>query len=156
MSNSVLDAAYLTAHDYQGGARALAVRLGVNPAVLSNKLNPNNTEHHLSVRDLLAIMTMTGDLRAMHAICLELGYVALPLPSITDETTTEAIADTCKEFGAFLHTVTTALNDGRITKLELRKIRTELARLIAVAGKLESITASMEAGKSAPTRKGAR
>ncbi len=152
MSNSVLDAAYLTAHDYPGGAKTLALRLGVNAAVLSNKLNPNNSEHHLSVRDLIAIMTMTGDLRAMHSICLEFGYVALPLPTIANETTTEAIADTCKEFGEFLHTVTSALGDGKITKLELRKIRTELARLIAVAGKLESITASMEAA----ARKGHR
>ncbi len=154
MLNTVLDAAYMTAHDYPGGARALATRLGVNATVLSNRLNPNNSDHHLTVRDLMAMMVMSGDHRAMHAICLDLGYVAMPLPSITDETTTEAIADTCQEFGEFLHTVTAALADGRITKLELRRIRTELAKLIATAGKLESITAKMEASTS--PRRGSR
>lgn len=156
MTNTVLDAAYMTAHDYPGGARALAARIGVNPAVLSNRLNPNNHDHRLTVRDLMAIMTMSADHRALHAICMEFGYVAMPLPTITDETTVEAIADTCQEFGEFLHTVTDALADGVITKIELRRIRTELGNLIAAAGRLEAITAKMEAITSASPRRSVR
>lgn len=145
MNNSVLDAAYMTAHDYPGGAKAVALRLGMNPAVLSNKLNPNNKEHILSVSDLMAIMTLTGDHRAMHSMCVELGYVAMPLPSVGVETTTEAITGTCKEFADFLQSVTNALADGKITRLELRGIRKELSLMIAQSGKLESILAGMEA-----------
>lgn len=145
MSQSVLDAAHATAHDYPGGARALAVRMALNPTVLTNQLNPRNNDHPLQVRNLMLMMALTGDVRALHAACIELGYMALPLPAVADETTSEALTQTCKEFADFLLSVTTALADGRVTKLELRTIRHELGDLIGQAGKLEAILAGMEA-----------
>lgn len=144
MSQNVLDAAHLTAHDYPGGARALAARMGLNPTVLSNQLNPNNSDHPLQVRNLMLLMSLTGDHRALHAACLDLGYMALPLPAVADETTSEALTQTCKEFADFLQVVTAALSDGKITKLELRSIRKELGDLMGQAGKLEAILAGME------------
>lgn len=147
--NSVQDAAYLTAHEYPGNVPALAARLHVNPTVLSHKLNPNNTTHNLTVADLLAIMTLTADHRALHAMCMQMGYMALPLPTnTTDETTTEAITDTVKEFSDFLQAVTKALADNKVTKLELRTVRKELSELIAKGGKLEAVLAAMESTKA--------
>jgi hypothetical protein len=155
MNNTVLDAAYMTAHDYPGGATALAIRMGVNHTVLSNKLNPNNKDHNLYLQDALPIMVMTNDHRILHALCKELGLMVIPLPTIGEETTVEAITDTCRDFADYLHGVTTSLADGVITNLELRTTQTELAKLIAQAGKLESILAGMEARHSKPPRRSA-
>lgn len=148
MSN-VHDAAYMTAHEYPGGARALALRLGVNAAVLSNRLNPNNHDHHLTVRDLMAMMTMSGDHRALHAACMELGYMAFPLPTqVGDDDTTEALTNTCKEFSDYLQTVTGSLSDNKVNATELRRIRKELAEMVAAAGRLEAILAAKEAKRA--------
>lgn len=146
MSNSVLDAAYLTAHEYPGGVPALAVRMGVKShGVLAHKLNPNDNANHLTVRDLMTILTLTGDHRALHAACLELGYMALPLPAQTgDDLTAEALTDTCKEFADYLQSVTSALSDHKVTANELKRVRKELGELVASAGLLEAILAKME------------
>ncbi|MFA6121903.1 MAG: phage regulatory CII family protein [Sideroxydans sp.] len=145
MTSSVLDAAYLTAHNYPGGIAPLAIRIGAkNAAVLSHKLNPNDSANHLTVSDLMAIMMMTGDHSALHAAAQSLGYMVLPLPTIDDETATEAITDTVKEFADFLQVVTKSLTDKKITKTELRQVRKELGELVAQGGKLESILAAME------------
>jgi len=150
--SSVLDAAYLTAHEYPGGVPALAARMKVKShAVLSHKLNPNNQENHLTVADLMTIMTMTGDHRALHAACLELGYMALPLPTQTgDDATAEALTDTCKEFADYLQSVTGALADNKVTTIELRKVRKELGEMVAAAGRLESILVAKEAKQTRP------
>jgi hypothetical protein len=145
MMSSVLDAAYLSAQDYPGGAKALATRMEQKPAVLSHKLNPNDTANHLTVSDLMKIMVLTGDHRALHAAAQELGYMLIPLPSVDEETATDAITDTVKEFSDFLQVVTKSLVDKKITKTELRQVRKELAELVAQGGKLESILAAMEA-----------
>lgn len=147
-SNSVLDAAYLTAQDYPGGANALALRMQQKPAVLSHKLNPNDKANQLNVIDLINVMVMTEDHRALHALNMEMGYMALPLPNTeADETATEALTDTLKEFSDFMQVVTKALADNKITKQELRNVRKELSELISKGGKLEAVLAAMEAGK---------
>lgn len=147
MSTSVIDAAYLTAHEYPGGVPALAARMGKNGAVLRHKLNPNDQANHLTVADLMTIMAMTGDHRALHAACMELGYMALPLPHIGDESITEAITDTVKEFSDLLRAVTKVMADGKVTKLEVRSVRKELGELVAVGGKLEALLAAKEMGQ---------
>jgi hypothetical protein len=149
MSTSVLDAAYLTAHDYPGGVPALAARMGRNGAVLRHKLNPNDQANHLTVDDLMTIMVMTGDHRPLHSACLELGYMALPLPGhLADEPTAEALTDTCKEFADYLQSVTAALADNKVTAIELRRVRKELGEMVAAAGRLEAILAAKEASRT--------
>lgn len=143
--SSTLDAAYLTAHEYPGGVNALAARMGKNPTVLRHKLNPNDSTNYLTVSDLMTIMVMTGDHRALHAACLELGYMALPLPRQTaDEPTAEALTDTCKEFADYLQSVTGALSDNKVTAIELCRVRKELGEMVAAAGRLEAILAAKE------------
>lgn len=151
MSNSVLDAAYLTAHEYPGGVPALAARMGVKShGVLAHKLNPNDNANHLTVRDLMALMTLTGDHRALHAMCMELGYMALPLPTsqLGEEAVAEALTDTCKEFADYLQSVTGALSDNKVTANDLRKVRKELGEMVATAGRLEASLAAKEAKRS--------
>lgn len=143
MTSSILDAAYMTAQEYPGGARALAMRMGCkSPAVLTHKLNPNDKANHLTVADLVNLMVMSGDHRALHAMNTEFGYIALPIPETQEEMPAEAIMQTCNDFATYLKSVTDALADGKVTTLELRKERKHLQALIAQAGKLDSILAS--------------
>lgn len=145
-TNSVLDAAYLTAHNYPGGVPALAARMAVNATVLSHKLNQNNTTHHLTARDLVTIMHMSNNLAPLHALCMEFGHMALPIPSVSDcDATSDALMQMCKEFSDFLQRTTEAMADRKVTQLELRSIRKELGEMIAAAGRLEAVAASMEA-----------
>ena len=46
---NVVDAAYLAVHTYPGGSESLGPRIGMSPAVLRNKVNPNCSTHHLSL-----------------------------------------------------------------------------------------------------------
>ena len=148
--SSVFDAAYMAAHEYQGGVPALALRMStpdkrVNPSVLAHQLNPNDEANHLTVRTLNRVIALTGDHSPVHAFCIDHGYMALPIPSTSDEIATDAITDTVKEFSDFLQAVTQTLADGKVTKLELRRVRKELSELIAKGGKLEAILAAKEA-----------
>ncbi|MFA6203769.1 MAG: phage regulatory CII family protein [Gallionella sp.] len=142
---STLDTLYLSAHDYPGAIRALAARMLVNPSVLAHKLNPNDTTNHLTVRDMESIMTLTGDYRALHTLCMDHGHMALPLPAVVDQDASTAIIKTCEEFADYLKSVTVSLSDGKVTAIELRSIQKELSELVAQSGRLEAILAAMQA-----------
>lgn len=68
------DAAYNVAHGYPGGVAALAARMGVNAATLTAKVNQQNTTHHLSVREAVAMQHFSGNHAILHAMAEALGY----------------------------------------------------------------------------------
>lgn len=70
----VADAAYNTAHGYPGGIGALALRMGVNANTLTNKVNPQNTTHHLSLREAVAMQDLSGNYAILHAMAESLGH----------------------------------------------------------------------------------
>lgn len=142
---NVSDAAYITGHDYPGGTAALGPRIGVSGNVLSNKLNPNINTHHLTLSEAMRIMAITGDLRMLHAMASELGVMIKPMPMVADESLLSALAHTANEFGQYLTAINDALKDGRITKLELRKVEKELGDLVAQSNKLMASLEAMEA-----------
>lgn len=157
--NSVFDAVYMAAHEYPGGARALAARIAeatrrkVSWSVLAHQLNPNDAANPLTVRNLNNVIAFTGNNGPVHAFCLDHGFMAIPLPEhVADETTSLALTETCKEFADYLQSVTNALKDERVTALELRGIRKELGELVASAGRLDAIVASMEASRARKAR----
>jgi hypothetical protein len=69
---NITDAAYAVAHDYPGGTESLAPRLGMSGAVLRNKVNPNNTTHHLTLAEALRMSEITSDRRVAEAFAREL------------------------------------------------------------------------------------
>ena len=142
---NVSDAAYLTGHEYPGGNAALGPRIGVSGNVLSNKLNPNINTHHLTLSEAMRIMSLTGDLRILQAMSSELGVTIRPLPMIGEESAMDALVHTANEFGQYMVAINDALSDGRVTKLELRKVGKELGDLIAQSSKLMSTLEVMEA-----------
>lgn len=77
---NLADAAYKTVHEYQGGATALAARMGMSSNMLSNKVNPNNATHHLRLDESNTMMAFTGDYRILHAQAEMHGKVCIQLP----------------------------------------------------------------------------
>lgn len=136
---NVSDAAYITGHDHPGGAAALAPRMGMSGAVLSNKLNPNMDSHHLTLAEAMRLMVLTGDVRILNAMAGELHYMAVPIPAIADDSVMHAMTATVTEFGAYIKAVGDSLDDGRVTKTEVRNIGKELGNLMARAGCLMAL-----------------
>lgn len=145
MSSSVIDAACLTAHEYPGGVKALSARMNKSYHVLHHKLNPNDQTNHLTVAELMWIMRLSGDHRALFVACAELGYSAQPLPTVADvKTLPEAVIHTTRGFAAFLQSATDALEDGSVTALELKRVVNDLGVMVATAVQLEKLVADKE------------
>lgn len=68
------DALYHTVHGYPGGVAALASRMGMPHDTLTHKVNVNNTTHFLRPKELLAVLYMSGNASALHAMAEHLGY----------------------------------------------------------------------------------
>src|SRR5690606_31558983 len=79
-SMNSIDAAYSTVHDYPGGSESLGPRVGIGPAVLRNKVNPNNDTHHLTFAEARRIADMTGDFRMLQAWAHECGFLLVKAP----------------------------------------------------------------------------
>lgn len=65
---NIIDAAHKTVHAYPGGSESLAPRIAMSAAVLRNKVNPNNSTHHLTLVEASEVMGVTGDYRILHAL----------------------------------------------------------------------------------------
>lgn len=73
----VLDAAFLIAQETPGGVQVLAQRMGVSPNTLQHKLNPNNTTHHLSLKEAVALQMVSGLPYVLFAMSAALDHVCL-------------------------------------------------------------------------------
>ena len=129
---TVADAAYDTFHSFKEGTEALAQQMGIGKQVLINKLNPNNTTHHLTLDEAVRLMHGTGDVRLIHALAAEFGGVYVPLPEQGNAQVTSVLGDISKmsvEFGALIKEVADDIQDGVITPNEHRKIQKEADEL---------------------------
>ena len=107
--SAVADAAYNTVHDYPGGAEALAPRMGKSAKVLDSKVNRNEFRHHLTLREAVQIMGLTGDHRMLRAVVYA---------GIADEQLLELVAAVHSETGDVSRSLVAALADGRVTESE--------------------------------------
>lgn len=145
---NVDDAAYAVVHDYPGGSEALAPRLGMSAAVLRNKVNPNNTTHHLTLREAQKVTVLTGDPRILHAQALETSRIVLDAPNGDDAAASDmavleivaAVWGTQGDLGAAIHT---ALADGVMEAVEYQAIKEAgnraQAKIAALLRRLESM-----------------
>lgn len=115
------DAVYHTAHDSPGGVPALAVRMGVSANVLQNKVNPTQEHHKLTLDEAVRMQALTGDVRILHAMASELGYVAVhvqPFEGVSDMELLDGYMDAITALGEFTASFQLAIADGRVTKHE--------------------------------------
>ena len=120
----VMDAAHLTVRDYPGGGESLAPRVGMSPAILRNKCNPNVTTHRLAIDEASTIMAVTGDFRMLHALAEEHAFVCRRVDegSGNDRSMLDLLLSAEASKGAFAQAVADALADGLITEREMRQI----------------------------------
>ena len=132
----ILDVAYQTAHSYQGGVSALAVRMGVVPGTLLNKVNPNNNSHHLTLREAVEMMEFSDNPALLQAMAARLGYTVIPaVPDQSDGDPVQAMAELGMAQGDFMNYVGQALGDGpHCTANQVRAVDEMASRFIAVIG----------------------
>jgi hypothetical protein len=143
---NIADAAHKTVKEYPGGAEALATRLvtlndkgeekPMSGAVLRNKVNPNNSTHHLSLAEASEIMGLTGDDRILHALAAEHGYVLRRADAATGGNVVSALLTVAAKQGELAKAVSDSLDDGQITPNESQEIARICASIQAHAAEL--------------------
>lgn len=140
-----IDAAYAVVHDYPGGSESLGPRVGISPAVLRNKVNPNNDTHHLTFAEARRISDMTGDFRMLQAWAHEAGFLLVKAPTGSADSCDMAVLEQVVGLGVangqFMQTIHAALADGRVDQDELKRIRAAERELQTVAA---TVTQRME------------
>lgn len=143
-------AAYSTVHDYRRGERrgaaALAPLVGKTPATLSNEVNPAMDYHKLGLEDSVVIQHATGDRRIIAAAAMELGGVFVHLPPIDNVSDAELLTQFAAwqaALGRTAQSIHDALDDQRVTDMELAGIRdrfnAHMAAGLAFLSRLEAI-----------------
>lgn len=119
----VSDAAYSTAHGYPGGVAALASRMGVNANTLTAKVNQQNTTHHLSLREAVAMQHFSGNHAVLHAMAEALGYTCSRVtPDQSGGDPVEAVMHMESAHAEFVRAVADALHGGRaVTGNQVRR-----------------------------------
>lgn len=133
----VLDAAYHLAHGYPGGISALALRMGVSDNTLTHKVNPNNTTHHLGLREAVAMQALTGNAAILHAMADALGYTCAR--ATPDQSEGDPLDTTMRLQWAHADLVRATADavragDGRVTSNQLRRAEHDAQELIACVG----------------------
>ena len=133
VGQDVNDALYLTVHGYPGGVTALAPRLGMSPNTLTHKVNVNTKSHHLSPSEMLAIMSMTGNASALHAMAAPLHYTCTAaLPDQSEGDAVEAFMHLQRAIGSLVCALADPLSHGGAVS------RNEMRRAEAAAGDLHT------------------
>ncbi|WP_313492945.1 phage regulatory CII family protein [Stenotrophomonas sp.] len=105
-------------------------------AVLRNKVNPNNSTHHLSLAEASEIMGVTGDDRMLHALAAEHGYMLRRVEGAASGSVISAVLAVSRRQGDLAQAVAISLEDGRITPNESSEIRRLCASIQADAADL--------------------
>lgn len=138
---NIEDAAHRIGHEYPGGAKALAERMGIRQAVFNSKLNPNTTTHHLTLLESVRMQQLAGRCDILYAMAEALDHVVLPKPQVADEDVGHALARTCAEFGDYLREVDASMKDARVSANERKRLERELVEMIAAATRLQAVLA---------------
>lgn len=133
---NIIDSAYQTVHDYPGGSESLAPRIGMSPAVLRNKVNPNNSTHHLSLAEANSIMGVTGDDRLLHALAAEHGYTLQRTDAPESGSVICAFLEVAAQKGDLSELIRDTLADQRVSPNELAAIERVCAAMQAATAAL--------------------
>ncbi|OZI50170.1 phage regulatory CII family protein [Bordetella genomosp. 5] len=124
---NIVEAAYSTVHEQRGGSESLGPLVGISPAVLRNKVNPNNTTHHLTLAEAVRICRLTADYRILKAWARESGFLLVQQPEEgqveSDMSVLEQVVSFMSASGAYGQEIYRALSDGGVDRAELMRIR---------------------------------
>lgn len=140
----VCDAAYLIAQRTPGGVAALAARMDVNAGTLQNKLNTNNSSHHLTLKESVSLQLAANDAAVLQAMAQQLGYTchrAIPPQDGGDPVEAFMHVETAK--ADFTRAVADALHGKDTTsRNEVRRATDMANELFAAVGALMGVLAA--------------
>lgn len=123
---NITHAADSTVHEYKGGSESLGPLVGISPAVLRNKVNPNNTTHHLTLAEADRLMRMSGDTRILKALAHTHGFLLVKAPdrctTESDMSVLEHITSLMVAQGQFAREIHESLMDGGLDPDEMGRI----------------------------------
>lgn len=126
MDDSILDILREDVKRAPSGRKAdqIAALLGKGYSTLMNEVNGAIEGHKFGVLHLIPLMEATGSTRALDYLAGAMGAVVirLPRPGQGGATTERDAMTAVREFGSLMATVGAALDDGRITGEERRRI----------------------------------
>lgn len=149
-ATDVVAAAYLMAHNFRGGVRALAEEMGVSANTLQNKLNPCNTTHHITLKESVLMQLTAKDPGILRAMAAALGYSCAPaIPDLSGGDPVEAFMFFQREVGEFTSSVADALEGGQaVSRNELKRIQYHANELtVAVAHMVATVADRTPSGK---------
>lgn len=118
--------AYRLAHEFTGGAVALASLMGKGEKVLQNKLNPNSETHYLNISELEMLADFANGNTALAEYFAQKDNAAVvPLPAceITgDMSLLDAFMEASSQDGMFAYEFKQAWADGRVTVQEFERL----------------------------------
>ncbi len=148
---NISDAAYKMAHEYPGGATALAARMGISKHVLNNKLNPHQQSHKLSLQEAEALSILTDDDRILRAFAQSMGQVCFRMEIDYSATGNKelfrSLSEMMSELGRFAETLRSSLNDHRISREEMNALSDHIHQLRTVEQEiLNRVSVAYEGG----------
>lgn len=122
-------------HENRLSPRQLAEELGMSYSMLTNAANPDLEEFRFAARHLIPITRATKDFRLFDFMEAAVGRVAFSLPELPTmiDNLPCLVADNVREFGDVLTAIGSALENGRIGEIEIKKIEVEILEQVRTA-----------------------
>lgn len=139
---NIVVAADQTVHEFPGGSESLGPMVGMSAAVLRNKVNPNNTTHHLTLAEADRLMRMTSDFRILSALAHSHGFLLVKAPGScqaeSDMSVLEQVVGFMVASGVYGQEIHKALSDGGVDHAELQRIRAAGAGVMTAVGDINT------------------
>ncbi|MDG4811911.1 phage regulatory CII family protein [Hydrogenovibrio sp. 3SP14C1] len=126
-----------------GHAAKLADKIGMSQKILSNKVNPDNEHHQLTVLELCRLMPAADDYQVLIVMADMFGFKIEKKQPSTVKNIISALLTVESEHGDVSRTLGEALEDGRLTRDERTAILREVNEAIdSLHGLKESVHGS--------------
>jgi hypothetical protein len=143
---SVKDVVYRVVHNYPGGVPAMAARMGISKHVLQNKVNPNNSTHHTTEKELEEIQMYADSDEIAKEFAGQRSMICIHIAKhegASDKELFDLIINMEREKTDWLNSIQKALADGVIDPVEFKRIKKEsmdhLSAVAEFASRIESI-----------------
>lgn len=132
---------------YNFGVPELALKMGIKPGTLYNKADADEETHHQpTLRDVMLVTTLTGDMRVLDALNEHFGRAAFdtrPMGVMSDEALLELLTKIGLESGQFNAALHAALVDRKFTQKSVVAIRAEaydvVSALMTLVNRVEGL-----------------
>lgn len=132
---NALQAAHLVGLEFRGGISALAQAIGRNVQVMINKLNVNNTTHHLTLQEAELMTAVSGRSDIADALLAPIGRISIAVPQMRecdDQAMLDLSSRLMQEQGEFFAEFSKRYADGEISKKDLNVLLKESGEVIQV------------------------